>query len=141
MSKQIKAHPIRHLEASIGARELALAGLGAASLARKQAIKSFLELSAIAGRLPEASAIFVEGIGERAQALTDAAVAQTLSLRKRTERLVKAASEEVEQRIAPLLEKFTGGRKRAIRKPLKGKRSGKAPARKSQAKRSTRKAA
>ncbi len=103
MSKQIKARSIRHRPSSIGAREIALAGLGAASLARKQAIKSFAEFSAIAGRLPEASAIFVEGLGERGQALKDTVIAKAASLRQRADNLAGIASAEIGQRIAPLL--------------------------------------
>ena len=103
MSKQIKARSIRHRPSSIRAREIALAGLGAASLARRQAIKSFAEFSAIAGRLPEASAIFAEGLGERAQALKDTVVAKAASLRQRADNLAGIASAEIGQRIAPLL--------------------------------------
>jgi hypothetical protein len=141
MSKQIKARSIRHPDSSIGAREIALAGLGAASLARKQAIKSFSELYAIADRLPEASAIFLEGIGERAQALKDAVVTNSSSLRNRVDQLARIASVEVEHRIAPLLAAFGVQRKATRRKPLKARRGVKAKTRKGAAKRTTRKAA
>lgn len=103
MSTQIKAHPIRHTDSSIGAREIALAGLGAASLAGKQAVKSFAELAAIANRLPVASAILIEGLVERTQALKDTSVAKVASLRVRAEGLATIVRGEVEQRIAPLL--------------------------------------
>ena len=117
MSKQIKAHPIRYNDSSIGAREIALAGLGAASLASKLAVKSFAELSAIANRLPEASAILVEGIGERAQALKDATLAKAASLRARVEGLADIVSGEIQQRTAPLRARLGVERKVAVRKP------------------------
>ena len=140
MSKQIKARPIRQNDASIGAREIALASLGAASLARKQLVKSLAELSAIADRLPEASTILVEGIGERAQTLRDTVVAKAISLRQRAGNLGEIASGELEQRIAPLLARLGFTRKPAPRKPVASQRRAKAT-RKNPAKRVGRKAA
>jgi hypothetical protein len=140
MSKQIKAHPIRHNDPSIGAREIALAGLGAASLARKQAVKSFAEFSAFANRLPEASAILVEGLGERTQALKDTVVAKAVSLRKRAGNVAQIASGELEQRIAPLLARLGVKNKPAKRKPVASKGRAKAK-RKNATKRTSRKAA
>jgi len=140
MSKQIKAHPIRHNDSSIGAREIALASLGAASLARKKAVKSFAELSAFANRLPEASAILVEGFGERSRAFKDTVVAKAVSLRKRADNLARIASGEVEQRLAPLLARFGVKNKPAKRKPVASKGRAKTK-RKSATKRTSRKAA
>ena len=140
MSKQIKAHPIRHNDSSIGAREIALAGLGAASLASKQAVKSFAELSAIANRLPEASAILVEGFAERVQALKNTVVAEVVSLRKRADNMVQIAKGELEQRTAPLLARLGVKRKPATRKSVASKSRAKTK-RKSATKRTGRKAA
>jgi hypothetical protein len=122
MSKHIKARSIRHRDSSIGAREIALAGLGAASLARKQVLKSLVDVSGIASRLPEASASLLEGLTDGAQALKSTATSKAAAFRRRADSLARLAGGEVRHRIAPLLAKLGVSRKTKARKPVASKR-------------------
>jgi len=100
MSKQIKARPmIRTTDLRTGAREVFLAGIGALSLVRKNAGKSWAEATAIAGRMPEATSILIEGFGERSQAFRD-------ELLERTKAAATNLVSDVESRLQPLLRKF-----------------------------------
>lgn len=100
MSKQIKARPMnRTTDVRTGAREVLLAGIGAASLLRKNAGKSWAEATAIAGRMPEATSILIEGIGERSQAFTD-------ELIERAKAATTNLIADVESRLQPLLRRF-----------------------------------
>jgi hypothetical protein len=100
MSKQIKARPMnRSTDVRTGARQVLLAGIGAASLLRKNAGKSWAEATAIAGRMPEATSILIEGLGERSQAFRD-----ELIERARAAKTNLVA--DMESRLQPLLRKF-----------------------------------
>ncbi|HEV2607164.1 MAG TPA: hypothetical protein VGT79_04195 [Xanthomonadaceae bacterium] len=100
MSKQIKARPMnRPTDVRTGARQVLLAGIGAASLLRKNAGKSWAEATAIAGRMPEATSILIEGLGERSQAFRDELIVRAKAA---TTNLVA----DVESRLQPLLRKF-----------------------------------
>jgi hypothetical protein len=100
MSKQIKARPMnRPTDVRTGARQVLLAGIGAASLLRKNAGKSWAEATAIAGRMPEATSILIEGLGERSHAFRDELIERAKAA---TTNLVA----DVESRLQPLLRKF-----------------------------------
>jgi len=100
MSKQIKASPMnRTTDVRTGARQVLLAGIGAASLLRKNAGKSWAEATAIAGRMPEATSILIEGIGERSQAFRDEFIERAKAA---TTNLVA----DVEARLHPVLRKL-----------------------------------
>ena len=100
MSKQIKAEPMnRKSVVRNGARDVLLAGIGAVSLLRKNAGKSWAEATAIAGRMPEATSILIEGLGERSQAFWDELIERAKSA---TTNLVA----DMESRLQPLLRKF-----------------------------------
>lgn len=124
MSKQIKARPMNRktdLHSSSlrsSARDVVLAGIGAASLLRKNAGKSWAEVSGVIERLPEASSILIEGIGERSNAMIEEIGARGNAFRWEFERLARVVGKEasarttnlvanVESRVQPLLRKFS----------------------------------
>ncbi len=128
MSKQIKARPmnrktdlrsstLRSSTLRSSARDVVLAGIGAASLLRKNAGKSLADVAGVIERLPEASSILIEGIGERSTAMIEELGARGNAFRWEFARLVRVAGKEasarttnlvaeVESRVQPLLRKF-----------------------------------
>jgi hypothetical protein len=114
MSTQIKAEPMNRERPS--AHQVLLAGLGAVSLLRKNAGKTWAETAAIVGRLPEASSIMVEGIGERSAAMIEELGARGNAFRWEFARIARVLGKEastatikvvadVESRLQPLLVK------------------------------------
>ncbi len=107
MSKQIKAQPMnRKTDVRVGARDMLLAGVGAASLLRKNAGKYWSEATAIARRIPAASSILAEGIGERSQAFRDELIERANALGERANTAAGELVADVESRLRPLLRKF-----------------------------------
>ena len=115
MSKQIKAQPMSR--ARRPARNVVLAGIGAASLLRKNVGKSLTEAAGIVGRLPEASSIMLEGISERSGAMIEEIGARGNAFRWEFARLARLVGREasaatsnaladVQLRLQPLLRKF-----------------------------------
>ena len=115
MSKQIKAQPMNRERRP--ARDVLLAGIGAASLLRKNAGKSLSEAAAIVGRLPEASSIMLEGIGERGGAMIEEIGVRGNAFRWEFARLARVFGREasdatanaladVQLRLQPLLRKI-----------------------------------
>ena len=119
MSTQVKATPMNR--DSRPARNVLLAGIGAVSLLRKNAGKSWTEATAMAGRLPEASSILLEGIGERSTAMIEEIGVRGNAFRWEFARLGRVIRREasnattkvvadVEARLQPLLRKFDLGK-------------------------------
>jgi len=107
MSKQIKAQPVnRKTDVRTGARDVLLAGIGAASLLRKNAGASWAEAKAIAKRIPAASSIMVEGIGESGQAFKAELIDRAEAFGKRAKAATTNLVADVESRLQPLLRKF-----------------------------------
>ena len=106
MSTKTKARPI-HRE-QLGARHLLLAGIGAVSLIRKNAGKTLAEAAAIAGRLPEAGSILIEGIGERSVAYRNELVRLVDQLGGQASVATTNLVSDVGSRIQPLLQKIDG---------------------------------
>ena len=107
MSKQIKARPMnRTTDVRTGARQVLLAGIGAASLLRKNAGKSWAEATAIAGRMPEATSILIEGLGERSQAFRDELIVRAEKLGKRAKVATTNLVADIESRLQPALRKL-----------------------------------
>ncbi len=115
MSKQTKAQPMNRERRP--ARDVLLAGIGAASLLRKNAGKSLTEAAAIVGRLPQASSIMLEGIGERTGAMVEEIGARGNAFRWEFARLARVFGREAaaataealadaQLRLRPLLSKF-----------------------------------
>jgi len=146
MSKQIKAQPMNRDRRP--ARDVLLAGIGAVSLLRKNAGKSWTEATAIAGRMPEATSILIEGIGERSTAMIEEIGVRgnmfrwefkrlAREFRKHTSEATTNLAADVESRLQPLLVKLGVKPAPAKRKATPAKRG--KPARKTAAKRITRK--
>jgi hypothetical protein len=107
MSKQIKARPMnRTTDVRTGARQVLLAGIGAASLLRKNAGKSWAEATAIASRMPEATSILIEGLGERSQAFREDLIVRAENLGKRAKVATTNLVADVELRVQPVLRKL-----------------------------------
>jgi hypothetical protein len=115
MSTQVKATPMNRDRRP--ARNVLLAGIGAVSLLRKNAGKSWTEVTAIAGRLPEASSILLEGIGERGTSMIEEIGVRGNAFRWEFARLARVVRKEassattkvvadVETRLQPLLRKL-----------------------------------
>ena len=145
MSTQIKAEPMNRERPS--AHHVLLAGLGAVSLLRKNAGKTWAETAAIVGRLPEASSIMVEGIGERSAAMIEEIGVRGNAFRWEFARLARVFGQEastatnkvvadVESRLQPLLIKVGIGKPQPKRATTKRARKTTKPV----AKRTTRKA-
>ncbi len=97
------------------ARDVLLAGLGAVSLLRKNAGSAWTEATAIAGRMPEATSILVEGV---VVGVVEGVVERGNAFRYEFERLGRVARKEtaaaaskmvadVESRLKPLLRRFS----------------------------------
>jgi hypothetical protein len=159
MSTEIKAKSGNPESANRGgfARDMLLASVGAASLLRKNAGSALTEAAAIAGRMPQATSILIEGIGERSAAMIDELGARGNAFRWEFARLArelgKKASEattslasDVESRVQPVLRKFAEtkiGLGIVVAKPKAKRAAGKKTARKAVkpvAKRTVRKA-
>ncbi len=107
MSKQIEARRMnRKTGLRSGARDALLAGIGAVSLVRKNAGKSLAEAASVIERLPEASSILIEGIGERTQALKTELLGRVASLDTRARVASNNGIAEVESRLRRLLRKL-----------------------------------
>jgi len=100
-------------------RELLLASLGALSLGRKQAIKSYAEgfegLSELRNRAEAAVQEAVETVNGQVVSLRKQAKAKVAPMRKKVVALATEARAQAETRLAPVLAKF--GVKKASRKP------------------------
>jgi hypothetical protein len=119
MSTHVKATAMNR--DSRPARNVMLAGIGAVSLLRKNAGKSWTEATAIAGRLPEASSVLLEGIGERSTAMIEEIGVRGNAFRWEFARLARVVRREasnattkvvaeVETRLQPLLRKLDLGK-------------------------------
>jgi hypothetical protein len=107
MSIEVKAEPMNRRPA----RDVLLAGLGAVSLLRKNAGSAWTEATAIAGRMPLATSIAIEG-------MVESLVERGNFFRWEFERLGRVARKEttaaatrmvadVESRVQPLLRKLS----------------------------------
>ena len=144
MSKQVKATPMNRERPS--AHEVLLAGLGAVSLIRKNAGDALDEAAAIAGRMPDATSILIEGLGETGGRYRDELITRANGLGKRVTSVASGLVADAGSRLQPLLRKFddvTVGLGITVLKPktrpVSAKRARKAS--KAVAKRKTRKAA
>ena len=108
MSKQVKARSMnRKTEARTGGRDVLLAGIGAASLLRRNAGKAFVDAAAAIGQLPEKSAELVEAFGERANAFKVEFVWRVgPSFGRKVKALASDGVATVESRLRPLLGKL-----------------------------------
>lgn len=104
MSTEIKANPVNRGRPS--AHEVLLAGIGAMSLIRKNAGAAVTEAFAIAGRVPDAASIAIEGIGESGGRYRDELIARANGLGKRATEVAGNLVSDVESRLQPLLRKF-----------------------------------
>ncbi|HEY2345627.1 MAG TPA: hypothetical protein VGH80_07060 [Xanthomonadaceae bacterium] len=144
MSTPIEARPVNRERPS--AHEVLLAGIGAMSLIRKNAGDALSEAIAIAGRVPDATGIMIEGLGETGGRYRDELIARANGLGKRATSAANGFVADVGSRLRPLLRKFddvTVGLGITVLKPkakaVPAKRARKAS--KAVAKRKTRKAA
>jgi len=117
MSTEIQAQPKNREPSRSLARDVLLAGIGAASLIRRNAGGALTEAAAIAGRMPKATSILIEGVGERSAAMIDELGARGNAFRWEFARLarvlgskaVEAGSTlaaDVETRVKPLLSRL-----------------------------------
>lgn len=137
MSNLIKARTMNHRADLLGgARDVLLAGVGAVSLLGKNAGKSLADAAGVIERLPEASSILAEGIGERAQAFKAELIERVALLDARTRTALGDGLAEVEFRLLPLLRQLRI--KPAQRRPAKSAKRGPKPA-KAASKRTSRK--
>ncbi|HTD28143.1 MAG TPA: hypothetical protein VK660_02010 [Xanthomonadaceae bacterium] len=104
MSTQIKAQPMNRDRRP--ARDVLLAGIGAVSLLRKNAGKSWSEATAIAGRIPEASSVLMEGIGERSNAFRHEFIRLAGEVGRQASVARTNLASDVESRLQPLLRKL-----------------------------------
>jgi hypothetical protein len=119
MSKQIKARPMNRERPS--AHEVLLAGIGAVSLIRRNAGRTWTEATAMAGRLPETTSLLIDSAGERTVATIAEIGARGNAFRWEFERLVREFGKQasvvttnviadVEQRVQPVLKKLADSR-------------------------------
>lgn len=139
MSTKIEATPVNRERP--GAREVLLAGIGAVSLARRNAGAVVKEAIAIAGRVPAATSVMIEGIGETGSEYRDAIKARADRLRARITSTAGELATQAQSRLQPLLGRFDGvaarlGIVKATPKARRGRKASKPVAR-----RKTRKAA
>ncbi len=106
MSRQIKARPMRNHAQYIGLREIMLAGFGAASLARKQALKTLDQLAVLAADLPDQSEALRERVSETSQSLLDHAIVAADDLRIQAMHWATQAGKEIQSRAKPVLADF-----------------------------------
>ncbi|MBS0193198.1 MAG: hypothetical protein JSR34_03060 [Proteobacteria bacterium] len=144
MSTQIQATPVNRERS--GAREVLLAGIGAVSLIRKNATGAVKEAVAIVGRVPAATSIVIEGLGETGSRYRDELIARATGMRQRATTTAGNLAADIQSRLEPMLGRFndvTVGLGITVLKP-KAKRQPAHRARKAVktvAKRKTRKAA
>ena len=108
MSKQIKARSThRKAQARTDGRDVLLAGIGAASLLRKNATKAYVDASAAVAQLPEKSAEFIEAFAERANAFKVEFVNRVApTFGRRIKSMATDGVATVESRLRPLLGKL-----------------------------------
>lgn len=99
---------IRSATTRPGAREVLLAGIGAASLLRKNTGAALKEAVAIAGRAPKAAGIAIEGIGEQGRFYRERATARATALGQRAVAVAGELSSTVRTRLQPALGTFDG---------------------------------
>jgi hypothetical protein len=115
MSKQVKARPMNRERPS--AHEVLLAGIGAASLIRANAGKTWTEARAVTGRLPQTTSLLIDSVGERTAATIAEIGARGNAFRWEFERLAREFGKQasavttsviadVEQRVQPVLKKL-----------------------------------
>lgn len=125
MAKKIGTRPVG--AGTVGPRQLVLAGLGAVSLARKQAIKSFDAVVTGSGEVRDVGLEIASGL------LADASERASV-LRQRVERRIEpvllsaqahvgAVVDELKQRAAPVLGRFGVQVPTAARKKAAGTRA------------------
>jgi hypothetical protein len=138
MSKQTKAGSgKRPTETRTAARDVLLAGIGAASLLRKNANQAIADASAAIDHLPVKTADFADAVAERTHAFRIEFSKRIVpSLGRRVKAMATEGVASVESRLQPLLKKLgvktsaakTGKRrktaakstaKRTVRKPRK----------------------
>ncbi|MEO7478340.1 MAG: hypothetical protein ABIT64_03805 [Lysobacteraceae bacterium] len=132
MSKQIKARSTkRKAQARTDGRDMWLAGIGAASLLRKNATKAYADASVVVAQLPEKSAEFIEVIVERANAFKVEFVNRVVpTFGRRVKSMASEGVATIESRLRPLL-----GKLGVKTKPAKVTKRRKIAARKAAAKR------
>lgn len=106
MSTKIEATPVNRQRP--GAREFMLAGIGAVSLARRNAGAAVQEAIAIAGRVPAATSIMIEGLGETGSEYRRAIGARADALRTRILTTAGEVAAQAQSRVQPLLGRFEG---------------------------------
>lgn len=129
MSTNLNAVPVRR--ARPGTREVLLAGIGAVSLARRNAGAAVKEAIAIAGRVPAATSIMIEGLGETGNDYRNAIIARAGTWRGRIARTVGSLAADAQARLQPLLGRFDGvaarfGIARTKPAPRRGRKAAKA---------------
>lgn len=107
MSIELKSEPMNRR----AARDVLLAGLGAVSLLRKNAGSTWTQATAIAGRMPEATSILMEGVAvsvvERGKAFRYEFERLGRLARKETSAAASKMVADVDSRLQPLLRKFS----------------------------------
>ena len=89
-----------------GAHEVLLAGIGAMSLLGRNAGGALTEAIAIAGRVPDAAGIMIEGLGETGGRYRDELIARANGLGQRATRAANGLVAEFGSRLQPLLRKL-----------------------------------
>ncbi len=130
-----------------GARAVLLAGLGAASLIRRNTAAAVQEAVAVAGRVPKATGIMLEGLGEQGRYYRDRTLTGANALGQRVVAIAGELATGAHDRLQPVLRRLDGVtavlgiRARSTKATRKPVRKARKPAVKTTARRKTRKAA
>ena len=108
MSKPIKARSTkRKSQVRTEGRDMWLAGIGAASLLRKNATKAYVDATAAVAQLPEKSAEFIEATVERANAFKVEFVNRMVpAFGRQVKSMASDGIATIESRLRPLLGKL-----------------------------------